>query len=186
MTVHISPAGAASDILKFWFDEVGKKGWFSKSGDLDSDCAQRFGAVCEAVLASNAVALRDTPDQLLAAIILLDQFSRNIHRDNLRAFEGDALARELTYSGLERGWDERMTADQRQFLLMPLMHSEQIADQERSLAEFKRLGDEEALKFALMHHDQIKRFGRFPGRNQALGRVSTAEEREVIARGKTF
>ena len=86
---------------------------------------------------------------------------------------------------MERGWVEEAPKPWQAFFLMPLMHSEKMADQERCVAEFRPLGGNN-LKFAILHHDQIKRFGRFPGRNRALGPVSSAEEREVVARGETF
>jgi len=132
------------------------------------------------VLASRARGWRDDPDTLLAAIILCDQFSRNIHRANRRAFEADALARELTMEALERGWDKAMTLERRQFLLMPLQHSENLADQQRGLTEFATLGDSQAAHNAQLHHDQIARFGRFPGRNAALGRRTSEAEQAVI------
>jgi uncharacterized protein (DUF924 family) len=137
----------------------------------------------EAVLASRARGWRDDPDTLLGAIILCDQFSRNIHRASRKAFEADALARELTMEALERGWDAGMRIDQRLFLLMPLQHSEKLADQERALAEFAVLGDSEVARYAQLHYDQIVRFGRFPGRNAALGRRTSEEEQAVIEEG---
>lgn len=186
MTVHHSPADCAPAVLHFWFEEVGKECWFAKSDALDSVIKRRFGGVRDAVLASRAEAWRDTPDHLLAAIILLDQFSRNIHRGSAKAIAGDALALEMTNLALDRGWDAASVSARRQFLLMPLMHSERLADQQRSLVEYERLGDAFVLNFARLHHDQIARFGRFPGRNAALGRVSTAEERVAIERGEVF
>ena len=180
------PAEGSRAVLTFWFNEVGKEHWWAKDIELDTAIAGRFGALREAVLASRARGWREDPETLLAAIILCDQFSRNVHRGNRRAFEADALARELTMLALERGWDKEMTLERRQIVLMPLQHSEKLADQERAVDEYRVLGDKAALKYALMHLDQIKRFGRFPGRNRALGRVSTAEEREVIAGGETF
>jgi uncharacterized protein (DUF924 family) len=122
---------------------------------------------------------------LLAAIILLDQFSRNIFRGSAKAFEADGLALELCHMGIERGWVDQVPKPLPSFMLMPLMHSEQPSDQERSVVEFR---DRDALnyKFAVLHRDQIKRFGRFPGRNKVLGRVSTLEERELIEAGETF
>jgi uncharacterized protein (DUF924 family) len=137
-------------------------------------------------LTNKARGWRDMPDHILAAILLLDQCSRNIHRGSARAFQGDPLALELAREALDRGWTHSAPKDWQQFLLLPLQHSEKLADQERAVAEYRRLGDEEALRYALMHLDQIKRFGRFPGRNRALGRVSTPEERDAIARGETF
>jgi uncharacterized protein (DUF924 family) len=152
---------------------------------LDRHIAERFGKIREGVLKTNAVGWRDSPATLAAAIILLDQFSRNIFRGSAKAYEADHLALELCKLGLERGWVDDVPKPLPSFMLMPLMHSESLEDQERSLAEFR---DRDPLnyKYALLHCDQIKRFGRFPGRNQALGRVSTPEEREVIERGETF
>ncbi|MGI8930989.1 MAG: DUF924 family protein [Sphingomicrobium sp.] len=189
MTVHLSrdtaPAEAAAIIVDFWFNEVGKVHWFAPRAALDRIIAERFSVLRDAVLAQGAEGWRDDPQTSLTAVIMLDQFSRNIHRGSARAFEADPLARQLTFLALSRGWDQGMTADRRQFLLMPLMHSENLADQERSLDEFAKL-DDETLRFARLHHDQIARFGRFPGRNPALGRESTAEEQELIDSGRTF
>jgi uncharacterized protein (DUF924 family) len=177
------PAEAARAVLAFWFGEVGRERWWIKDAELDAAIAARFGTLREAVLASRAKAWRDNPEILLAAIILCDQFSRNLHRGSRKAFEADALARELTKLGLERGWDAEMRPEKRQFLLMPLQHSEDLADQERSRAEFAALGDDEQAHFAQLHYDQIARFGRFPGRNAALGRRTSEAEQAVIEEG---
>ena len=185
MTVHTSPSAAAPAVLSFWFDEVGQAKWFAKDAALDAEIARRFSGLRGALLASGAKGWRDDPDTLLAAIILLDQFSRNIYRDSAKAFEADPLALELAGEGLDRGWVQTAAPDRRQFYLMPLMHSERIADQNRSLAEFARLSPAN-LNFAHRHHDQIERFGRFPGRNQALGRISTAAESEALRDGAAF
>ncbi len=185
MPVHLSPA-AAPDVVNFWFDEVGEKQWFARSDALDLEIAKRFGALRDAVLASGADGWRAQPNQLLGAIVLLDQFSRNLHRGQAAAFAGDELALTLTREALDRGWDKAMRHEQRQFLLMPLMHSEKIADQQRSLVEYARLGNAEVLEFARLHYDQIARFGRFPGRNAALGRQSTDAEHQALADGAAF
>ena len=137
------PADAAPAVLDFWFGEVGRDRWFAKSDALDARIRARFAALHRDLLATRAKAWRDTPDHLLAAIIVLDQFSRNLHRGSAKAFAADPIALELTKLALDRGWDAAMPADRRQFLLMPLMHSEKIADQERALVEFERLGDSE-------------------------------------------
>ena len=173
-------------MLSFWFDEVGRDRWFAKSDALDAQIRQRFGAWREAVVASRAAQWREIPDHLLAAIILIDQFSRNLHRGSAAAFVADPLALGLTKAALERGWDAGMTPDRRQFLLMPLMHSEALADQQRALDEFARLGVASVLDFARRHHDQIARFGRFPGRNTALGRRSTEDEVAALDSGAAF
>ena len=180
-----APGEAASAVLHFWFDELSEEQHWRKDVAMDREIAKRFGAVRETVLKSKAKGWRDTPETLLAAIILLDQFSRNIFRGTARAFEGDKLALELSKLAMERGWVEEAPKAWQSFFLMPLMHSEKMTDQDRCIAEFKRLGGNN-LKFALLHHDQIKRFGRFPGRNKALGRVSTAAERNALASGAAF
>jgi uncharacterized protein (DUF924 family) len=137
------------------------------------------------VLRTKAAGWRDTPETLVAAIILLDQFSRNIFRGRAKAFEADSLALELCKEALDKGWVDSLPKPLPTFFLMPLQHSENLGDQERSVAEFR---DRDPLnyKYARLHRDQIKRFGRFPGRNQALGRVSTPEEGAAIAQGETF
>ena len=185
MTVHLSPADAAPAVIAFWFDEVGRDRWFAKSDALDAQIGKRFGAWRDAVVASGAKAWRDTPEHSLAAIILIDQFSRNLHRGTAAAFAADTIALELTRAALERGWDAAMTPDQRQFLLMPLMHSEKLADQRRTLDEFAKL-DSDVRHFAQLHFNQIARFGRFPGRNAALGRRTTPEEQDALDSGAAF
>jgi uncharacterized protein (DUF924 family) len=186
MTVHLDPSAAASAVLGFWFGEVGKDRWYAKDAALDRDIKRRFGAMRDIVFADRAEGWRERVDTFAAAIILLDQFSRNMFRGSARAFEADPLALELAMSSLDRGWTHAAPHDWRQFLLMPLQHSEDRAVQERSVAEFDRLGDPLNVDFARRHRDQIVRFGRFPGRNQALGRVSSEAERALIERGETF
>ena len=180
-----SPADAAPAILAFWFDELSEAQHWAKDPALDRLIAARFGKVRDAVLASGAKAWRDTPDHLLAAILLLDQFSRNIHRGTARAFEGDRLALELAKLALDRDWVDRVAPDRAIFFLTPLMHSENLADQQRSVDEF-RLRGHPNLKFAILHHDQIAKFCRFPGRNAALGRRTTPEERDALDQGAAF
>ena len=152
---------------------------------MDRHIAERFGRIREEVLTTRAASWRDTPETLAAAIILLDQFSRNMFRGSAKAFEGDPLALELCKLALAKGWIDAVPKPLPSFMLMPLQHSENLADQERSLAEFRER-DPLNYKYAILHRDQVKQFGRFPGRNQALGRVSTAEERAVMDLGETF
>ncbi len=186
MTELPPAAELAPAIIRFWFDEVGEDRWFAKDFALDSEIARRFGPFRDALLSSKAEGWRDQPAHLLAAIIMLDQFSRNIHRGSARAFEADELALELSRLALERGWVHDAPFDWRQFFLMPLQHSERLEDQLRSVEEFRRAGHALGLRYALLHLDQISRFGRFPGRNLALGRVSSGEELAAIERGETF
>mgnify|MGYP001500536536 CR=1 FL=1 len=171
----------AEQVLRFWLEETAAAQRFAKDAALDAEIATRFGALSGRVLASHAAGWRDDPHTLLAAIILVDQFPRNMFRGSARAFEGDALARELTGRALARGWDQELGAVERQFLYIPLMHSENADDQVRSVALYEALGIEDAARFARLHRDQILRFGRFPGRNAALGRVDTPEETAFLA-----
>ncbi|MFL6777863.1 MAG: DUF924 family protein [Sphingomicrobium sp.] len=179
------PADLARAVIQFWCDELTPEQHWKKDPALDRHITERFGKVRDEVLRTKAKAWRDTPETLAAAIILLDQFSRNMFRGNARAFEADSLALELCKEALERGWVDKLPKPLPSFMLMPLQHSENLNDQERAVEEFRHR-DSLNYKYALLHRDQIKRFGRFPGRNRALGRVSTPEEREVIERGETF
>jgi uncharacterized protein (DUF924 family) len=171
----------ACDILRFWFDEGPREKHFAKDNALDADIGQRFGALRDAVLASDAAGWCDTPDGILAAIILLDQFSRNIHPDTSQAFAADPLALRLTQEAIARGWDEAIDVERRAFLYMPLMHAEDPAVQRESVACFTPLGNEENLDYAHEHAAVIDRFGRFPSRNAALGRASTPEEHAYLS-----
>ncbi len=186
MTVQYSPADAAPAVLDFWFGEVGPERWFAKSDVLDDRIRTRSAALHHDLLATRAKAWRDTPEHLLAAIIVLDQFSRNLHRGSAMAFAGDPVALALTMLALERGWETSMAPEQHQFLLMPLMHSERLGDQQRAMVEFGKLGDANVISFAKQHLDQIARFGRFPGRNAALGRRTTQAEQNALDDGAAF
>ena len=173
----------AAEVLGFWFDLVMPEQWFSGSASLDEEIRELFGPLRELVLRSGALGWREEPDTLLAAVILLDQFGRNIHRGTAEAFAADSLARELTLLALDRGWDRDMPVERRQFLYMPLMHAEDREIQGLCLEKFEALGDDRSLAYAREHAAAIDRFGRFPTRNAALGRESSAEEREYLRQG---
>lgn len=170
----------AREVLGFWYALTPEQ-HFAKSERLDGEIRERFGALRDAVLASGAEGWRDDPETLLAAIVVLDQFSRNIHRGTAEAFAADSLAQELTLEALEKGWDEGMTGERKQFLYMPLMHAEDEALQDLCIDKFEALGDKNSLDFAHQHAGAIIRFGRFPSRNAALGRVSTELEKEYLS-----
>lgn len=172
----------ARAVLDFWFKELTPQQHFVKDEALDATIRDRFGAQRDIVLASGAAGWRDHPDNLLAAIILLDQFSRNIHRGTPDAFAADDLALALTMEAIGKGWDTAMTPDHATFLYMPLMHAEDAAAQKLCIEKFAALDRPENLRFALDHAVVIEQFGRFPSRNAALGRESTAEEQEYLAR----
>ena len=172
---------AAQAVLRFWFEETPEDKWFAKDAALDQAIAERFGRMRDAVLANGAIGWADDPETLLAAIILLDQFSRNIHRGSADAFAADGLALDLTHRALARGWDAGIPPERRAFLYMPLMHAEDREEQRVSLDCFTKLGDPTNLKFARAHRDVVDRFGRFPSRNAALGRVSTEAEKAYLS-----
>jgi uncharacterized protein (DUF924 family) len=165
----------AGRVLDFWFG-LTKEQHFAKDEALDREIAARFGPLRDVVLADGAVGWRDRPDTLLAAIILLDQFSRNLHRGSPAAFEADELAVTLTLHAIEQGWEGRYAPDCRVFIYLPLMHAEDLGLQQLSVEKYEALGLEENAAFARAHRDAIVQFGRFPGRNAALGRDTTPEE----------
>ncbi len=162
-------------VLDYWFG-LSKEQQFAGDEGRDREIAGHFGAARDAVLASGAAGWRGDPRTLLAAIILLDQFSRNIHRGTAHAFAADDLAVQLTLAAIRDGWDQRLTPAERVFLYMPLMHAEDGPLQDMSVAQFEALGLEENAAFARDHRAVFRRFGRFPGRNAALGRDTTPEE----------
>ena len=170
------------EVLAFWFEGLMPEQWFAKSEGLDREIRERFGSLRDAVLKSGAAEWRDDPPMLLAAVILLDQFSRNIHRGTAEAFVADPLAQELAGLAVERGWDCAMTPQQSQFLYLPFEHAEDRELQAVSLSCFEALGLEEPLEYARQHAEVIARYGRYPSRNAALGRTSTPEEEEYLSR----
>ena len=172
----------AKAVLDYWFDELKPQQQFAKDDAVDEEIARRFGHARDVVLASGAAGWRDNPDSLLAAVILLDQFSRNIHRGAPDAFAADPLALALTLEAIGKGWDRDMSPERAAFLYMPLMHAENVEAQRMSLEKFTALGRAENLRFAMDHAVVIEQFGRYPSRNAALGRDSTPEEREYLKR----
>lgn len=171
----------AAAILRFWFDELQDDQRFAKDDALDAVCRDRFGAVRDEIVRTGAKGWRDDADIILAAIVAIDQFSRNIYRDSPRAFEADGLALKLAREAIAQGWDGGMTTERRQFLYMPFMHSEDAQVQTESVALFATLGDAEIMEFATGHKALIDRFGRYPHRNAILGRSSTPEELDYLS-----
>ncbi|HXI85866.1 MAG TPA: DUF924 family protein [Parvularculaceae bacterium] len=181
---RINGAALARSILDFWFVEHGRDDWFARRQKFDDEIRERFGAAHQAARAGELEPLRADPDGALALIILLDQFSRNLFREDKRAFEQDAEARDIAREAIERGFDMAAPEKRRAFFYMPFMHSEDLADQARSVALFKeRLPGSYNERYAVDHCDIIKRFGRFPHRNRILGRRSTPEETAYIESG---
>lgn len=172
----------AQTVLDFWFGLPAEKR-FARDDVLDREISSRFGGLRDRVLAEEAAGWRGDPDALLAALILLDQFSRNLHRGSAEAFAADPLALGLTATAVACGWEDRYPPERRVFLYLPLMHSEDAGMQALSVAKYEALGLEENIRFAQAHRDVLARFGRFPGRNAALGRATTAEEQAYLDEG---
>ena len=171
----------AGQVLAFWFDALLPEQWFLKSDGLDREIADLFGDLRNRVLASDAAGWDEDPETLLAAVILLDQFSRNIHRGRAEAFAGDRLAQHLARLAVKRHWDQRLSKEQRQFLYLPFEHAEDAELQAISLERFAALEDEVLLAYARDHAAVFQRFGRFPARNEALGRISTPDELDYLS-----
>lgn len=168
--------GSVEDVLRFWLDDVGPQGWFRRDAEADAAIGERFGKLLAERAALPAEAALASPRQLLATLIVLDQFSRNMHRDSPAAFASDPLARAIARLAVERGLDREVPLEVRHFVYLPFEHSEDLADQETSVRLITKLGDDTYTRYAKAHRDVIARFGRFPHRNAALGRASTPAE----------
>jgi uncharacterized protein (DUF924 family) len=164
-----------SEVFRFWFDEMGEARWFAKSEHTDAQIRERFLGLHERLVADAGIdgAARRP---LLAAVIVLDQFSRNLFRDTPGAYAADPIARRLARGAIAQGFDDAMTAQERMFLYLPFQHSEDRADQALAVELFAQLGNEEWTRYALAHKAIIDRFGRFPHRNAILNRHSSADE----------
>jgi uncharacterized protein (DUF924 family) len=176
----------APTVLRFWFDEIEQSHWFRKDAAFDKQLEERFGALLEQAKAGKLDGWHESAAGSLALIIVLDQFSRNIHRDSGRAFEADGKALQLALEGIERGFDKNLSLEQRSFYYLPLRHSEDLSMQQLGLKKTRELnaagyGSD---KFALNHLELIERFGRFPHRNRVLGRQNTPAEEAYLADGK--
>ncbi|WAP68260.1 DUF924 family protein [Jiella pelagia] len=169
-------------IVDFW-REAGPKRWFEKDEAFDETIRQRYGDLYEMAARGDLDHWAEDANGALALIILLDQFPRNMYRGSPLAFATDAKALEIARLALARGDHEIVAEDVNQFLAMPLMHSEAHADQEECIAWMERIGGPDNTKFAEKHRDIIAKFGRFPHRNEVLGREPTEEEQAFLDEG---
>ncbi len=205
MTDSDIPAAAAAGIVAFWLGpsprdcraaKMASRRWYAADDQLDRDVRRMFGKAIERARAGALSGWQETAEGALALMILLDQFTRNAYRDTAAAFSGDALAREVAARALDKGFDRALPIPGRLLLYHPFEHSEDPADQQRSVALFAGLAAqspsewreyiESFLRYARAHQEVIDRFGRFPHRNVALGRESTPAEREWLAAGGGF
>jgi uncharacterized protein (DUF924 family) len=183
LSLAAAPRQWAAELLHVWFHTLRPADWFRTDPRVDVELRRRFGREWAMLRHRPASEFLRDPLTARAAVLLFDQVPRNIHRGSPRAFASDRLARAIMRGIAERGWDRGLSKAARQFVALPLMHSEAIADQRASLAVFVRLGRRHGLPFARSHYRMIARFGRFPHRNAALGRRSTAAERRAVEQG---
>jgi uncharacterized protein (DUF924 family) len=174
----IEPAWVG-DVIQFWFAELTEADWFARDAELDARIRDRFLALHEHIVLSDGIVV-DAPRPLLAAVIVVDQFSRNMFRGTPRAFAADPIARRLARQAVSRGLDLTMTRQERLFLYLPFEHSEDREDQAHSVQLIGQLGHEEWTSYAQAHRSIIDRFGRFPHRNAILGRTSTPDELSLL------
>jgi uncharacterized protein (DUF924 family) len=170
------PDNWATDVLRFWFEETARERWFKKDEAFDQRLRERFLGLHERVAVLPVDACLAGPLAALAAVIVCDQFPRNMFRGSPRAFATDAKALALAEAALARGWDRAMTDDQRLFLYLPFEHAEDAAAQARCVALMAQLADKDLVRWSEAHKAIIDRFGRFPHRNATLGRASTPAE----------
>lgn len=180
------PLPEPADVLRFWLEETPREGHFARNDGLDSRIRVRFATLHARLGDEVPPAWRATSDGRLAAVVVLDQFSRNLNRGSADAFANDEAALTLANDALDAGDDQGAPALRRQFLYLPFMHAEDAATQARSVALFEALAADapemaNAADYAHRHAAVIARFGRFPSRNAALGRASTGAERAFLA-----
>ena len=170
-----------ADVVAFW-REAGPKRWFEKDAAFDDDIRRRFLNLHEAASTGKLTDCEGNAEGALALLILLDQFPRNMFRGQARMFASDPLAHAIASRAILNGFDGAFP-DLRGFFYLPFEHSENLADQEKGIAFYKAVDDADGLKWAEIHADIIRRFGRFPHRNAVLGRVSTTEEQAFLNGG---
>jgi uncharacterized protein (DUF924 family) len=175
----------AAELLHFWFEQLGPRDWFRGGKHVDDALRRRFEPDLLALFTQSADNFLRDPLTARAAILLFDQVPRNLYRGTPEAFAFDPLARHICHGVLAREWDKGLTRVERQFIGLPLEHSEHIADQRASLAYYAGF-DTRTRAYARSHYRMIARFGRFPHRNQALGRTSTPAELAAIAAGNAW
>ncbi|MFZ5962990.1 DUF924 family protein [Thalassococcus sp. BH17M4-6] len=172
------------EILSYWLDEIGPDGWYKSDPALDADIRDRFEQTWDDAMEGRFALWLTYPSGSLAYIILLDQFSRNMFRGTGKSFASDAVALAAAKQAIHRGWDLKIDIPARQFFYMPLMHSENLCDQDRCVRLMnERMGGGSNLLHAKAHREVIRQFGRFPTRNEALSRKSTSPEISYVSEG---
>ena len=173
----------ASDVLDFWFSDDAEALWFRSTEKFDREITHKFESLWRQGRDGQLSPWEQTPEGSLALVILLDQLPLNMFRDQLQSFATEQASRDIAHRAIENGFDEQLDDRQKRFLYMPFMHSEGLSDQDRSVALLEAAGMTESLRWAKHHRNIVARFGRFPHRNQILGRENTCEELEWLESG---
>ena len=176
----------AEALINYWFSEAIRVAWFRSTPELDRQIAERWQHHWELARHHHYDHWNDTPHRALALVILFDQIPLNIFRGDERCFASENQAVAVSYQAIDSGFDQQLSQEQLPFLYMPLMHSESLAHQDRSVKLFEQAGLEGNLRYARHHRELIRRFGRFPHRNKILGRTNTDEEREYLNSAEAF
>jgi uncharacterized protein (DUF924 family) len=176
------PLPSAADVLAYW-RALGAARWFVKDAAVDAEIRARFLSVHAAAIEGKLRGWEDDASGALALVIVLDQFPRNMFRDTSAAFATDPLARAVAGRAIANGFDRQFANPERRFFYLPFMHSETLAEQERCCDLCRTAQDDEGVKFAELHADIIRRFGRFPHRNAVLGRITTPAEQAFLDGG---
>jgi len=178
----VTDIASPQSVVAFW-QEAGPDKWYEKDDAFDAEIRERFLATHEAAALGKLSDWEGNAEGALALMILLDQFPRNMFRGSARAFATDPLARAIAHRALKKGFDRDVVPGMRGFFYLPFQHSETLADQERSLALYRAEGNDNNMRYADIHADIIRKFGRFPHRNGALGRQTTTEEQAFLDGG---
>lgn len=174
------------ELLSFWFSEPVKKLWFNSTPEFDAQLKQKYLQFVEHAERGELDDWANDAQGALALVIILDQFPLNIFRRQARSFATEDKARQIAVSAVDKELDQLLSDEQKAFLYLPFMHSENLADQDKSVELFEKAGLTENLRYAKHHRELIRRFGRFPHRNIILGRVNTAEESDYLNSKEAF
>jgi uncharacterized protein (DUF924 family) len=180
-----APVCEAEDVLNFWFNEVGRERWFANDASLDGEIRARFEAAYEQAVTGKLKIWEETPEGMLALMLLLDQFPRRMFRGTSRAFETDEMAVEFARNAIIKHFDDRIDREYKLLFYLPFLNSESMGDQRLALFYIReRTKEDDWLNMAEMNFETVQRFGRFPQRNPVLGRQPTPEEAAFLERAR--
>jgi uncharacterized protein (DUF924 family) len=182
----MSAVATARQIHEFWFSDAVRPLWFDSTPEFDGQLVERYLATFHEAARGQLDQWQKSAVGALALVIVLDQFPLNMFRGQPESFATEAAAREVAEDAIVRGYDVDLSNEEKSFFYLPFMHSESLADQDRSVALFRQAGLDGGLKWALHHRDIIRRFGRFPHRNAILGRNNTEDESAYLVSGGAF